>query len=106
MAELGHDVIGIDVDEQKIAALRGGQAPFFEPGLPDLLRTHVSSGRLAFSSDFSQVRGARLHFVTVGTPQRTDGHAADLRYVEAALSALLPRSEERRVGKEWRTRRW
>jgi len=90
MAELGHDVIGIDVDEQKIDALRGGQAPFFEPGLPDLLRTHVSSGRLTFSSDFSQVRDARLHFVTVGTPQRADGHAADLRYVEAALSSLLP----------------
>lgn len=90
MAELGHDVVGIDVDEEKVVALQRGEAPFFEPGLPELLRTHVAAGRLTFSCDFSQVRGARLHFVTVGTPQRKDGHAADLRYVETALSSLLP----------------
>ena len=90
MAELCHDVIGIDVDETKIAALRDGRAPFYEPGLPELLAAGVASGRLRFSTDLADARGAEVHFVAVGTPQQPGRHAADLRFVDAAVDGLLP----------------
>jgi UDPglucose 6-dehydrogenase len=89
MAELGHRVIGIDVDAAKIDALAAGRVPFFEPGLADLLRSSLASGRLEFSTDLSRVAGAGVHFVAVGTPQSTDGNAADLTYVDAAFQSLL-----------------
>ena len=88
MAELGHDVIGIDVDPAKIELLASGRVPFFEPGLADLLGSSLASGRLEFSTDLSQVAGADVHFVAVGTPQSADGNAADLSYVDAAFEAL------------------
>ena len=88
MASLGHDVIGIDVDAGKIDALVRGEAPFFEPGLPELLSTQLAAGRLRFSTDIEEARGAQVHFVAVGTPQRDASGAADLRYVDAALDSL------------------
>jgi UDPglucose 6-dehydrogenase len=90
LAELGHDVVGIDTDEGKIASLREGNAPFFEPGLPELLRSAGETGRLRFSSETAEVRGARIHFIAVGTPQKKGENAADLRFVEAAVESLLP----------------
>lgn len=90
MADLGHDVIGIDVDAAKVETLAAGRAPFFEPGLPELLERALSSGRLRFSTDIEAARGAAVHFVAVGTPQRSDSYAADLRYVDAAFEALAP----------------
>src|SRR6218665_2463971 len=90
MAELGHDVVGIDVDERKVAALTRGDAPFFEPGLPELLTTHVASGRLRFSTHMEDAAGAAIHFIAVGTPQSKSGHAADMTYVDAAIASLLP----------------
>jgi UDPglucose 6-dehydrogenase len=90
MASIGHDVVGIDVDERKIAALSAGEAPFFEPGLQEILEAGIASGRLAFTTDMAQARGAKVHFVGVGTPQRKDGYAADLTYVYAAVDALVP----------------
>ncbi|MGO1770313.1 MAG: UDP-glucose dehydrogenase family protein [Microbacterium sp.] len=90
MASLGHDVVGIDVDEGKVASLSAGDPPFFEPGLPETLREGIASGRLAFSTDIADAAGARVHFVGVGTPQRRDGHGADMTYVDAAIAALLP----------------
>ncbi|MCE4027340.1 UDP-glucose/GDP-mannose dehydrogenase family protein [Microbacterium sp. Au-Mic1] len=90
MASIGHDVIGIDTDPVKIAALAAGRAPFFEPGLDELLASGVESGRLMFSADIADARSARVHFLAVGTPQQPDSSAADLRYVHAALDALLP----------------
>lgn len=93
MAELGHDVVGIDVDEAKIAALSAGSAPFFEPGLPELLTRGVASGRLRFTTDIAQARGAAVHFVAVGTPQVPGSDAADLRFVDAAFAALAPHLE-------------
>ncbi len=90
MAELGHEVVGIDVDERKIASLIRGEAPFFEPGLPELLKAHVASGRLRFSSDVSEAADCAIHFLAVGTPQVKGGYAADLTYVDAALATLLP----------------
>jgi UDPglucose 6-dehydrogenase len=90
MAELGHDVVGVDVDEAKIAALASGLAPFFEPGLPELLDRALASGRLRFTTDMSEARGNAVHFVAVGTPQQPGALAADLRYVHAAVDALAP----------------
>lgn len=90
MASIGHDVVGIDVDEQKVARLSRGEAPFFEPGLDDLLRAGIDSGRLSFSTDMADAVGAEVHFLAVGTPQSSDGDAADLRFVSAAVDALLP----------------
>ena len=89
MAELGHEVIGVDVDEAKIDALRAGRVPFFEPGLPELLSRHVESGALRFTTSIAEAsRFADLHFVCVGTPQKKGEIAADLTYVDAAFSAL------------------
>lgn len=90
MASLGHQVVGIDVDESKISSLAAGKAPFFEPGLPELLTQSAASGKLTFSTDFGQVAEATVHFIGVGTPQRKDGHGADLTYVNAAVDSLLP----------------
>jgi UDPglucose 6-dehydrogenase len=90
MALLGHRVVGIDVDDDKIRALSTGQLPFYEPGLKELLCRMLETGRLTFSTDFSAARGADIHFLCVGTPQETDSPAADLRYLHAALARLAP----------------
>jgi UDPglucose 6-dehydrogenase len=89
MAELGHDVVGIDVDADKIASLSHGRAPFYEPGFEELLSRTLASGRLRFSADMADAAGAQVHFLCVGTPQKRSEYAADLRYVEAASEALL-----------------
>ncbi|RFA15158.1 UDP-glucose 6-dehydrogenase [Subtercola boreus] len=90
MAELGHEVVGIDVDENKVRALAAGTAPFFEPGLPELLASGVASGRLSFTTDMSAVKGAQVHFIAVGTPQKKGENAADLTYVDSAVDAIIP----------------
>lgn len=89
MAELGHEVVGFDVDEAKVDRLQAGDVPFFEPGLPELLSTHVSSGRLRFTTSLADaVTGADMHFVCVGTPQKKGEYAADLSYVDSAVFGL------------------
>lgn len=88
MADLGFNVIGLDTDAQKIEALALGQLPFYEPGLPELLKKSLDSGRLRFTTDFADISEADVHFVCVGTPQRNDGNAADLSYVFAASLAV------------------
>src|SRR3954447_21980506 len=90
MADLGHEVVGVDVDEAKIAQLSAGLAPFYEPGLPELLVSSLASGRLTFTTDLAAASGAAVHFVAVGTPQLEGSYAADLRFVDAAFQALLP----------------
>jgi UDPglucose 6-dehydrogenase len=90
MAELGHEVVGIDTDASKIAALTAGRPPFFEPGLSELLANVIASGRLSFSTDIAAAAGSRVHFIAVGTPQRAGTHAADLTYVDAAVRSLAP----------------
>lgn len=89
MAELGHDVVGVDVDAPKIDLLAQGKAPFFEPGFEELLGRTISSGRLRFSSEMTDAGGSQIHFVCVGTPQKRNEYAADLQYVEAAVESLL-----------------
>lgn len=90
MASIGHEVVGIDVDQHKVDTLSKGQAPFFEPGLQEILTDGITSGRLTFTTDIAAAAGSAVHFIGVGTPQRKDGHAADLTYVNAAVDALLP----------------
>ncbi|MCS3491200.1 UDPglucose 6-dehydrogenase [Arthrobacter sp. JUb119] len=90
MAELGYEVIGLDVDKAKLEALAAGVLPFHEPGLPELLRKHVASGRLRFTDSYAEVAaGADIHFITVGTPQRADSQSADMSYVDGAVDSLL-----------------
>ena len=90
MSSLGFTVIGVDTDAEKIKQLSRGELPFYEPGLDELLRTEVASGRLTFTTDFSAVATADVHFVCVGTPQKKGSLAADLTYVEGAVSAIAP----------------
>ena len=87
MAELGHEVIGIDVDQAKVASLSSGVAPFHEPGFDDLLVKN--SQRLSFTTDMSHAANASVHFIAVGTPQSSDG-SADMTYVNQAIDALIP----------------
>lgn len=89
MAELGHEVIGIDVDQDKIDTLAQAKAPFYEPGFEELLARTLPTGRLRFSTDLTLARGSQVHFVCVGTPQKRGEYAADLRYVEEATENLL-----------------
>jgi UDPglucose 6-dehydrogenase len=94
MVELGHDVVGIDVDADKIAQLAQGKPPFFEPGLSEILTKATATGRLRFSTDIADAAGAKVHFVGVGTPQKAGSHAADLTYVDAAITGLIPHLAE------------
>ena len=95
MAELGHEVLGVDVDPDKVAALQAGRVPFHEPGLPELIAKHTASGRLRFTTDYAAAGSfADVHFVCVGTPQRKDSEGADLRYVDAAFAAIAAHAAE------------
>src|SRR4051794_16584259 len=92
MAELGFDVIGLDVDERKVARLADGEVPFFEPGLDELLRKALGSGRLRFTTSYDDIAAnADVHFLCVGTPQRKGEFSADMTYVDAAVDSLAPR---------------
>ena len=91
MAEIGHEVVGIDVDQVKVDALNAGKAPFFEPGFDALLGKNAS--KLRFSTNFSELANATVHFLAVGTPQSPSG-AADMTYVDQAIDALMPHLRE------------
>ena len=91
MAELGHEVLGVDIDQAKIDRLAAGEVPFFEPGLPELLRKHVDSGQLRFTTDYAEAAEfGELHFIGVGTPQRKGDFAADTTFVKAVVEQLAP----------------
>ncbi len=90
MASIGHDVVGIDVDSAKIEALSNARAPFFEPGLTEILTEGIDAGKLRFTTDIAAAAGAAVHFIGVGTPQQRGGDAADLTFVDAAIDALIP----------------
>ncbi|UQZ28828.1 UDP-glucose dehydrogenase family protein [Corynebacterium accolens] len=92
MAELGHEVLGVDVDEDKISVLQSGKVPFFEPGLPEVLERNITAGRLGFSTDYEEAaQFADVHFLGVGTPQRRGSYAADMTYVKAVITDLVPK---------------
>jgi UDPglucose 6-dehydrogenase len=91
MAELGYEVIGLDVDAEKVGRLAKGEVPFYEPGLPELLGKHVKNPRLQFTTSYEEAAEfADVHFICVGTPQKKGEYSADLRYVEAAFTSLSP----------------
>lgn len=91
MAELGHDVIGVDVDQAKVDRLNSGQCPIYETGLPELLAAHTASGRLRFTTDIREAAEfAELHFIGVGTPVDADGRSYDTGQVYGAIRQLAP----------------
>jgi UDPglucose 6-dehydrogenase len=91
MAELGYEVVGLDVDAEKVGRLAKGEVPFYEPGLPELLAKHVTDPRLRFTTSYEEAAEfADVHFICVGTPQKKGEYSADLRYVEAAFTSLSP----------------
>ena len=90
MSSLGFEVVGVDTDASKIELLSSGKLPFYEPGLDTLLASEITTGRLRFTTDFSEVADADIHFICVGTPQSKDGLAADLTYVNASVTAIAP----------------
>lgn len=90
LAAMGHRVAGVDSDAERVRTLSGGRAPFHEPGLEELLRRGVESGRLTFSTTCRAAADADVHFLCVGTPQRPGSHAADLSALAAAVTALVP----------------
>ncbi|HWG28420.1 UDP-glucose/GDP-mannose dehydrogenase family protein [Actinospica sp.] len=97
MASLGYEVLGMDVDAEKIAALAAGRPPFFEPGFDELLGEQVASGRLRFTNSYADLasfggeeRGDTVHFVCVNTPQRKGEYAADTAYIDSVIDNLAP----------------
>src|SRR3984957_7156474 len=92
MAELGHEVVGVDIDPGKVAKLAAGEVPFYEPGLRKMLRDNLSAGRLFFTTDYDvAAEFADVHFLGVGTPQKKGEYGADLRHVRAVIDTLVPR---------------
>ena len=91
MAELGHDVLGVDIDVGKLAKLASGEVPFYEPGLDTVLKRNIEAGRLRFTSSYEEAAAfADVHFIAVATPQKQGEFAADLSYVEAVVETLAP----------------
>ncbi len=96
-AEVGNDVVCMDVDENKIARLNNGEIPIYEPGLEDLVRRNHKAGRLRFTTDPDEaVRHGTFQFIAVGTPPDEDG-SADLQYVLAVARTIAERMDEYRV---------
>lgn len=88
MASIGHEVIGIDSDPEKISSLREGKAPFYEPGLQELLEEELAGGRLRFTDVMSEaVADTQVVFISVGTPPRASGEASMIAVETAAVQA-------------------
>ena len=91
MAELGYEVVGLDVDPAKVELLRSGRVPFYEPGLDEVLARNIEAGRLRFTTSFAEVgEFADVHFVCVGTPQAAGAQRADTSQVFGSVESLLP----------------
>ena len=95
MAELGFEVIGLDIDPVKVATLNGGTVPFYEPGLDEVLARNIEAGRLRFTTSFEEVGAfADVHFICVGTPQSAGAQKADMSQVFGSVTALTPHLRE------------
>ncbi|GAA5043793.1 UDP-glucose dehydrogenase family protein [Thermocatellispora tengchongensis] len=91
MAELGFEVMGLDIDEAKIERLRRGELPIHEPGLGEVLRRNLDAGRLRFTTSYEEAAAfGDVHFVCVGTPQKKGENAADVSYLDAVVESLAP----------------
>ena len=88
MAARGHEVVVVDTDSEKIAHLTAGKVPFFEPGLTELLTSLRKSNRLTFTTDISAISECEINFLCIGTPQSSDGLAADLSALKSAFSSV------------------
>jgi nucleotide sugar dehydrogenase len=92
MADLGYEVLGVDVDKNKIDRLSSGEVPFYEPGLEPVLRRNLENGRLRFTTSYDEAAEfGDVHFICVGTPQKEGEYAADLTYVDESVAALASR---------------
>ncbi len=91
MAELGYEVLGGELDPDQLGLLREGRSPVYEPGLDELLARHVASGRLRFTDSYEEAGAfGEIHFLCLGTPQRSDNLGADTSQVESAVRSLAP----------------
>ena len=91
MASLGFDVLGVDIDAGKVDQLNAGQLPIYEPGLRELLRSELDSGRLAFTTSYPRAAAfGDVHFICAGTPPQPGGHHADLSQVNGCVSRACP----------------
>jgi UDPglucose 6-dehydrogenase len=91
MADLGFEVLGLDIDAAKIARLQAGELPIYEPGLQDVLRRGLESGLLRFTTSFEEVAEfGDVHFVCVGTPQKQGEFAADVSFLDDVVDSLAP----------------
>jgi len=91
MAELGHQVIGIEANPKRLGDLQNGVVPFFEPGLDEALQSVIAKGNIKFQADHTEEsREADLHFLCVGTPQLPGSYAANTQYLHDAVRALAP----------------
>ncbi|MEV5576793.1 UDP binding domain-containing protein [Spirillospora sp. NPDC052269] len=94
MASLGHEVIGVDIDQAKVDRLNAGECPIYEIGLPELLVRHTESGRLRFTTEIREAAEfAEVHFIGVGTPIDVDGRSYDTSQVYGAVRQLAPHLE-------------
>ncbi|BBY80708.1 UDP-glucose/GDP-mannose dehydrogenase family protein [Mycolicibacterium pulveris] len=92
LAEIGHEVLGVDVDPGKVAKLAAGDVPFYEPGLPKMVSDNLSAGRLHFTTEYDEAAEfADVHFLAVGTPQKKGDYGADLAHVHSVIDMLVPR---------------
>ncbi len=91
MAEIGHQVLGVEVDPDRLAKLQKGEVPFYEPGLGELLEKHIDTGQLRITDCYDDAAiWGNVHFIAVGTPQKKGEAAADLRYVHSVVDNLIP----------------
>lgn len=91
MAELGFEVIGLDVVQEKVDLLNSGQVPFYEPELDEVLQRNIEAGRLRFTTSFAEAaKFGDVHFICVGTPQQSGAYAADLSQVFGSVDSLAP----------------
>ena len=91
MAELGFEVLSLDIDAEKIDRLRAGDLPIYEPGLQEILRRNLANGRLRFTTSYEEAAAfGDVHFLCLGTPQKPGEYAADVSYLDAAIESLAP----------------
>ncbi|MFF5108771.1 UDP-glucose dehydrogenase family protein [Streptosporangium sp. NPDC000509] len=91
MAELGFEVLSLDIDAEKIDRLRAGDLPIYEPGLQEILQRNLANGRLRFTTSYEEAAAfGDVHFLCLGTPQKPGEYAADVSYLDAAIESLAP----------------
>lgn len=97
LADVGHNVVCVDIDQSKVDALNNGHIPIYEPGLEELVKSNFKDGRLTFTTDVaSGVEHAAIQFIAVGTPPDEDG-SADLKYVLAVADSIATHMQDQKI---------